>query len=35
MLYLRGEEANGKPIGERPRRRWQDNIKMYLTGLGW
>jgi hypothetical protein len=29
----------GKPEGkrplERPRRRWVDNIKMYLTGIEW
>jgi hypothetical protein len=29
----------GKPEGrrplERPRRRWEDNIKMYLRGVGW
>ena len=31
MLYLRGKETNGKPAEERPRRRWQDNIKMYVT----
>jgi hypothetical protein len=34
MLYLRGEEINGKPAGVRPRHRWQDNIKMYLTEIG-
>jgi hypothetical protein len=29
------EEPEGKrPIG-RPRRRWQDNIKMDLKGIGW
>jgi hypothetical protein len=29
----------GKPEGERPlrrtRRRWEDNIKMDLRGIGW
>jgi hypothetical protein len=29
----------GKPEGERPlersRRRWEDNIKMNLIGIGW
>jgi hypothetical protein len=29
----------GKPEGrgplERPRRRWVENIKMYLRGIGW
>jgi hypothetical protein len=25
----------GKPGGKRPRRRWVDNIKMYLKGIGW
>jgi hypothetical protein len=23
-----------RPLG-RPRRRWEDNIKMYLTEIGW
>jgi hypothetical protein len=27
------EDTNGKPEGKRPRRRWQDNIKMYLTEM--
>jgi len=25
----------GKPEVKRPRRRWQNNIKMYLKELGW
>jgi hypothetical protein len=25
----------GKPEGERPRRRWVDNIKMDLRQIGW
>ena len=29
----------GKPVGrrplERPRRRWEDNIKMYVREVGW
>jgi len=24
----------GKPEGKRPRRRWEDNIKMYLEEVG-
>jgi hypothetical protein len=37
---MRGESRGahrvliGKPFG-RPRRRWEDNIKMYLKILGW
>jgi hypothetical protein len=36
-----GEKRNacrilvGKPEGPRPRRRWVDNIKMYLREIGW
>jgi hypothetical protein len=25
----------GKPEGKRPRRRWEDNIKMYLQEVGY
>jgi hypothetical protein len=25
----------GKPEGERPRRRWEDGIKMDLREIGW
>jgi hypothetical protein len=25
----------GKPAGKRPRRRWVDNVKMDLRGVGW
>jgi hypothetical protein len=25
----------GKPEGKRPRRRWADNIKIYLLEVGW
>jgi len=35
MLYLLGEETSRKAAGERPRHRWQDNIKMYLTYIEW
>jgi hypothetical protein len=35
MLYLLGEETNGKPAGQGLRRSRQDNIKMYLTEIGW
>jgi hypothetical protein len=28
------EDTNGKAEGEGPRRKWQDNIKMYLTEMG-
>jgi hypothetical protein len=27
-------KAEGRPLG-RPRRRWEDNIKMDLQGVGW
>jgi hypothetical protein len=36
-----GEKMNayrilmGKPEGKRPRRRWEDNIKMDLREIGW
>jgi hypothetical protein len=34
-----GEVKVGKPVGKRPlgrhRRRWEDNIKIYLQGLSW
>jgi hypothetical protein len=36
-----GEKSNlygllvGKPEGERPRRRWVDNIRMDLGEVGW
>jgi hypothetical protein len=32
MVYFGTEER--RPIG-RPRRRWVNNIKMDLTGVGW
>jgi hypothetical protein len=39
VLRLRMEETSLKPEGKRllgrPRRRWVDNIKMYLRKVGW
>jgi transcription termination factor 2 len=29
-----GEQEGKRPLG-RPRRRWVDNIKMYLREIGW
>jgi hypothetical protein len=29
-----GESEGRRPLG-RPRRRWEDNIKMNLTEVGW
>jgi hypothetical protein len=29
-----GKHEERKPLG-RPRRRWEDNIKMCLTEIGW
>jgi hypothetical protein len=29
------EKPEGKGQQERPRRRWEDNIKMDLRGIGW
>jgi hypothetical protein len=44
-MYTNGEQRNadrilvGKPEGKRllvrQRRRWMDNIKMYLRDMGW
>jgi hypothetical protein len=31
---LVGKPERKKPLG-RPRRRWEDNIRMDLTGIGW
>jgi hypothetical protein len=31
---LAGEPEGRRPLG-RPRRRWEDNIKTYLRGIGW
>jgi hypothetical protein len=31
---LVGKSKGKTPLG-RPRRRWVDNIKMYLTEIGW
>jgi hypothetical protein len=31
---LMGKPEGKRPLG-RPRRRWVDNIKMYLTEIGW
>jgi hypothetical protein len=31
---LVGEPEGNTPLGI-PRRRWEDNIKMYLTEVGW
>jgi hypothetical protein len=34
-IFVEKREGKRKrPLG-RPRRRWVDNIKMYLTGMGW
>jgi hypothetical protein len=34
-VYIIGGKARGKePLG-RPRRRWVDNIRMYLGEVGW
>jgi hypothetical protein len=27
--------SEGKSPLRRPRKRWEDNIKMYLTEIGW
>jgi hypothetical protein len=32
---LLGEKPEGKSQLGRPRRRWADNIKMYLREIGW
>jgi hypothetical protein len=38
-LWRRGEVLVGKPEGKRPlgrpRRRWEDNMKMDLQKVGW
>jgi hypothetical protein len=31
---LVGKHEGRRPLG-RPRRRWEDNIKMYLRDVGW
>jgi hypothetical protein len=31
---LMGRPEGRRPLG-RPRRRWEDNIKMYLQEVGW
>jgi hypothetical protein len=31
---LVGKREERRPLG-RPRRRWKDNIKMYLRQIGW
>jgi hypothetical protein len=31
---LVGKPEGRRPLG-RPRRRWEDNIKMYLREVGW
>jgi hypothetical protein len=31
---LVGKPEGKRPLG-RPRRRWEDNIKMYLREIGW
>jgi hypothetical protein len=31
---LMGKPEGNRPVG-RPRRRWEDNIKMYLREIGW
>lgn len=30
-----GRESEGKRLRGRPRRRWEDNIKIYLDETGW
>jgi hypothetical protein len=30
-----GQKTRGKEIPERPRRRWEDGIKMDLRKIGW
>jgi hypothetical protein len=38
-MRLGEKRSDGKPEGKRslgrPRRRWDDNIKMNLTEIGW
>jgi hypothetical protein len=33
-MILVGRPEGRRPLG-RPRRRWEDNIKMYLQEVGW
>jgi hypothetical protein len=33
MVFV-GNPEGKRPIG-RPKRKWEDNIKIYLRGIGW
>jgi hypothetical protein len=33
-MVLVGKPEGRRPL-ERPRRRWEDNVKMYLREVGW
>jgi len=34
LQILDGEKTGQKPLGRR-KRKWEDNTKMYLEGMGW
>jgi hypothetical protein len=35
FIYVLVGQPEGRKILERPRRRWEDIIKMYLQEVGW